>query len=131
MGALTLSSTATSPFDLANGGLYDQLFANGNIALGGSTLTLNVNTASGAFTVGQVLDLFHNNSGTLSGVFSNFADNGLYTYGNNTLQAHYTATDFTLTVTSVPEPATRAGGALLVAGAGLTLRRRLRAALCA
>ena len=125
VGALTLSSTATSLFDIGNGSIYDQLFANGNIALGGSTLALNVNTASVDFAVGQVLDLFHNNSGTLSGVFSNFTDNGLYTYGNDTFQAHYTATDFTLTVTSVPEPATWAGGALLLAAAGCARRRHL------
>ena len=32
-GALTLSSTATTVFDLAGGTTYDQLFANGNITL--------------------------------------------------------------------------------------------------
>ena len=130
VGALTLSPTATSVFDLASGTTYDQLFANGNVALGGSTLTLNVTASKTAYTIGQTLDLFHNNSGALSGVFSNFADNGLYTYGSDTFRANYTSTDFTLTVTAVPEPSTWAGGALLLGAAGLALRRR-RAVLTA
>ena len=125
VGALTLSSTATSVFDLNSGTTYDQLVANGNIALGGSTLTLNVTPSTTVYTTGQVLDLFHNNSGVLSGTFSNFANNGLYTYGGDSFLANYTSTDFTLTVTAVPEPATWLGGALLLGATGWNLRRRL------
>ena len=128
VGALTLSSTATSIFDLASGTTYDQLFANGNITLGGSTLTLNVSSSAKAYTIGQTLDLFHANGGLLTGTFDNFANLGSYTYGGDTFLATYTPTDFTLTVTSVPEPATWLAGALLLAGAGWTLCRRLRRA---
>ena len=125
VGALTLSSTATAIFDLNGGTTYDQLVANGNVALGGSTLTLNVLSSTTAYTVGQVLDLFHNNSGALSGTFSNFTNNGLYSYGGDTFRANYTGTDFELTVTAVPEPATWLGGALLLGATGWSLRRRL------
>lgn len=128
VGALTLSSTGTAVFDISSGTTYDRLVANGNIALGGATLTLNVPTSNQTFTAGQVLNLFHS-TGTLSGTFNNFANDGAYTYGGETFRANYTGTDFTLTaLTSVPEPATWAGGALLLGAAGMTLRRRLRAA---
>ena len=122
VGALTLSSTATSVIDLNSGTTYDQVQANGNVALAG-TLTLNV-PAQPTFTAGQVLDLFHANGGTLSGTFSNFANAGIYTYGGENFQATYTATDFELTVTAVPEPATWLGGALLLGATGWNLRRR-------
>ena len=121
VGALTLSSTATSTFDLNSATAYDQVQANGNLALAG-TLTLNV-PAQPTFTAGQTLDLFHS-TGVLSGTFSNFANNGTYTYGGETFQANYTATDFELTVTAVPEPATWLGGALLLGATGWSLRRR-------
>ena len=125
VGALTLSSTAATVFDLNGGTAYDQVQANGNVALAG-TLTLNVPTQPG-FTAGQVLDLFHASGGALSGTFSDFANAGSYTYGSDVFRANYTGTDFTLTVTSVPEPATWAGGALLLGATVLTLRRRRRA----
>ena len=119
VGPLTLASTATSVFDISSGTVYDQLVANGNIALGGSTLTLDVSTANQTYTAGQVLDLFRVSTGTLSGMFSDFANGSTYTYGGETFRANYTTTDFTLTaLTSVPEPATWLGGATL------TLRRR-------
>ena len=96
--------------------------ANGNLALAG-TLTLNLPAQPG-FATGQVLDLFHTSGGTLSGTFSDFANNSSYTYGSDIFRANYTATDFTLTVTSVPEPATWAGGALGLGAGVLALRRR-------
>ena len=97
---------------------------NGNIALGGSTLTLNV-PAQTTFTTGQMLDLFHANGGVRTGTFSNFSNLGTYTFSGESFLATYTPTDFTLTaLTTVPEPATWLGGALLLGTATLGLRRR-------
>lgn len=128
VGTLTLTS-ASPVFDIITGTFYDQVVATGAyIALGsGSYLTLNVTPSSQNYTVGQVLDLVHG-TGVFSGTFSNFANGGTYTYGVDTFQANYTNLGFNLTVTSVPEPATWAGGALLFATAALTLRCRLRRA---
>ena len=109
VGALTLSSTAATAFDVGSGTSYDQLTASNFVALGGS-LTLNAETGYLIYSVGQVLDLFHAGS-VLSGTFSNFTNGSSYTYGMDTFRANYTATDFTLTVTGVPEPATWLGGA--------------------
>ena len=120
LGALSLMAVAPT-FDIGAGTFYDQVVGNSFIALNtDSVLTLNVNSSATAYSVGQVLDLFH--SPTFSGTFSNFANNGLYTYGVDTFQANYTGTDFTLTVTSVPEPGTWTGGALLLGAAALRLR---------
>ena len=50
----------------------------------------------------------------------------MLTFGGEMFMAIQTATDFELVaVTAVPEPATWLAGALLLAGSGWTLRRRL------
>lgn len=89
----------------------------------GGTLTLNVNSSAAAFAVGQILDLFRARGGVLTSTFSNFANAGSHIYGSDTFVATYTPTNFTLTVTSVSEPATWVVGTPLVRTAGYTLRR--------
>lgn len=132
VGALTLDSKGLAVFNLNSGNIHDRLLADGAISLGGSTLTLNVNSSTTAYTVGQTLVLFRAGSDGLSGTFNDFTNNGLYSYGADTFRANYTALQFILPVTSVtpvPEPATWLGGLWLLALCGYRrCRRRVRVA---
>ena len=118
-GALTLTSTTASIFDLAGASSYDQIITNGTVALAG-TLTIN---NPGTFANGTVFDLVHSTSGALvTGTYSGITNGSFYTFGSQSFQAEYTGTDFELV--AVPEPATWLAGVLMVGLAGVSLRRR-------
>ena len=126
-GPLTLTSTATSSFDVVNATTYDKLVANGTSTLGG-TLTLNIN-AGATFALGSTLDLIHVNGGFLDGEYGNAGPGTLLTFGGQMFEAFSTATDFELVAQGavVPEPSTWVLLTLGTAALGLALRRRAAA----
>ena len=123
-GTLTLTSQALATFDVDTATFYDELAANGSVTLGGATLALDVNSST-TFAFGEVLDLIHANSGSLSGTFAGISNGGTYTLDGLEFTALYTPTDFELLV--VPEPSTWVLDGLAAAlGLGVVARRRTR-----
>ena len=118
-GALTLNTGSTFNALLSNSGSYSKLSAAGTTTLGNAAFTISL-TPGATFTNGTVLELI------TSGVSGRFTNTD-YVTGGYDFKANYTtnAGFFDVTITAVPEPATFVGGLLLVAAAGLGVRRRL------
>ena len=138
IGALTFSSTldvtaATVSLKLnSTSGTFDSFVANG-LTLGGATLSL-VDLGSGVWTGASSFTILNNTSGSsVSGTFFGLAEGASLTVGGNNFTVSYlggTGNDITLTVSSVPEPATYAAlFGTLVLGVALMNRRRSKKSL--
>jgi autotransporter-associated beta strand protein len=117
-GALTLTSTSTTLFNL---GTNSDL-----IALGGSTAlnlggALSLSLGSG-FDYGNTYALYSGISGTASGSYSSVTG---YDTGSYTANLFQSGSEFDISFTPVPEPSTYFAGALALAVVGYTLRKRI------
>ena len=122
VGSLQLDTHSTLSLDVNSAATYDRLISAGNVVLGGSTLSLGINP-NVSFAPGQTLELIHLTGGGLSGTFAGISNGGVYTVGDDTFRAVYTATDFQLV--AVPEPTTGClvAAGLVLGGVGIGRRR--------
>ena len=119
-GALTLSSTSTLLFDITNTSTKDLIsLTSTGVVLGSGTLALNLGPS---FDYTQQYAIFTGVSG-LTGSFGAVTGFDSVNYAPVfTLNG----TEYDLTFTPIPEPATWVGGAFLLGALAFSQRRRLR-----
>ncbi len=104
-GATTIASTAALDFQFSSSTDTANTLTFGALTLtSGALLNLN-DIAPGTVTAGTVFDVA--NFSSLTGTFSNYANDSAVTIDGNTYEIQYGPSDITLTdVASVPEPST-------------------------
>lgn len=127
-GQLTLNSDSQFRFELNSGSnIADQMRANGITLAPGSTFT-GFDLAAASTSVNATFIVLDNTSGSsISGIFSNLPNGGVFAIGANSFTANYSGGDGNdLVLTTVPEP----GTAMTVLGGFACMlalhRRRLR-----
>ncbi len=130
VGALTLNSTSSLAFDITSTTSKDLVALGGSsLALNGGTLALNLpNTSSTGINYGSTYAIFTGVSGTVTG--TGFGSVTGYDTTDYTAKLALNGTEYDLSFTAmgaVPEPATVAGGVLMVMALGWSQRRRVSA----
>ena len=120
-GTLTLNATSTYRWEALNNSATgaDLMRVNGALTLNGGTLDLGLaDLSSSTWALGDKLTLISYAGGAITGGFSGFADDTVYTFGTNQWTLNYNDTmagtnyisealgpnNVTFTLTAVPEP---------------------------